>query len=70
MKIEITVYKESGKWYTSDIVESATDIPLWKDEFKQFIKDNNPADIGKGFIATRNVEDGFHSFLWRYEDLY
>lgn len=70
MKIEITVYKNSGEWYTSEVVESAIDIPIWKDEFKQFIKDNNPANIGEGFISTRTIGDGFHEALWRYNEIY
>lgn len=70
MEIEITVYKENGKWYTSEIVKSDVNIPLWSDDFIKFIKDNNPADIGGGFIATRTVGDGYHNFLWRYEELY
>ena len=70
MEIEITVFKESGKWYTSAIAKSDTDIPIWKDEFKQFIKNNNPADIKEGFIVTRDIGNGFHSALWMYNDIY
>jgi len=38
MKIKITVYKESGKYYTDEIVENVKDIPMFKDVFKKFIK--------------------------------
>ena len=70
MKIEITVYKESGKWYISEIIEIDNNIPMWDEEFKQFIKDNNPANIGEGFITTKDIGDGFHNALWRYNELY
>lgn len=70
MKIEITVYKNSGKWYTSEIVENDVDIPMWDEKFKEFIRDNNPADLGNGFIATRTIGDGFHNALWKYSEIY
>lgn len=70
MKIEIIIYKESGKWYTHDIIESDIEIPMYKEDFKEFIKKHNPADIGSGFIVTRDVEDGFHDALWRYNEIY
>lgn len=70
MRIEIIVYKSSGKWYTSEIIESDIEIPMYEDEFKQFIKDNNPADIREGFIVTKDLGDGFHDALWRYNEIY
>lgn len=70
MEIEIIVYKNSGKWYTSEVVNSDIEIPMFKDEFKQFIKDNNPANIGEGFIVTKDLGNGFHDALWRYEEIY
>ena len=73
MEIEIIVFKNSGKYYTSDTVYSEQDIPIWSEEFKQFIKDYNPANIGEGFILTKDTDKfntGFHIALWRYNEIY
>lgn len=72
MEIEITVFKNSGKYYTNDIVKSDTDIWLFKDEFKQFVKDNLPAKISEGFVTVRDTKDNqsFHIALYRYEELF
>lgn len=74
MKVEIIVYKASGKWYTSDVVEVENDIPYWSDEFKEFIRNHNPANIGEGFIVTNDVDSGeytgFHNALWLYSEIY
>lgn len=70
MKIEITVYKKNGKWYATEIVEVDKDIPMYKDEFKQFVKENVPANIREGFISTKDLGNGFHNALWRYEEIF
>lgn len=71
MIIEIIVYKNSGKFYTSEVIESDIDIPFYKTEkFKEFIRNNNPANIGEGFIVTQDNGTGFHDALWRYEEIY
>lgn len=74
MKIEITVFKKSGKWYTSDIIESPENIMLSDDKFKDFIRKHNPANIGEGYIVVKNVDNGectgFHNVLWTYDELY
>lgn len=72
MEIEITVFKNSGKYYTNDIVKSDTDIWLFKDEFIQFVKDNLPAKIGEGFVTVRDTRDNqsFHIALYKYEELF
>lgn len=48
MKIEIIVYEESGKFYTNEIVEAKENIPMYNDDFIEFIKNNIPAKIGEG----------------------
>lgn len=73
MKTEIIVFKNSGKYYTSETVYSEQDIPMYKDEFIQFIKDHNPANIKEGFILTKDTDKfntGFHIALWRYNEIY
>lgn len=73
MEIEIIVFKNSGKYYTSEIVCTERDISIWTEEFKQFIKDHNPANIGEGFILTKDTDrfnTGFHIALWTYNEIY
>ena len=73
MEIEIIVFKNSGKYYTSEIVHTEKDIPIWTEEFKQFIKDHNPANIGEGYIITKDADrfvTGFHVRLWTYNEIY
>jgi hypothetical protein len=72
MEIEIIVFKNSGKYYTSDTVKSELDIWLFKDEFRQFVKDNLPAKIGEGFVTVRDTRDNqsFHIALYRYDELF
>ena len=73
MEIEIIVFKNSGKYYTSETVYFEQDIPMYKEEFKQFIKDHNPANIGEGYIITKDTDrfdTGFHIALWTYNEIY
>lgn len=74
MKIRITVYKTSGKYYTHEDVEQEEDILLFKEEFKQFIRDNIPANLGSGFIVVDDVDEienqSFHNVLYRYDEVF
>ena len=71
MKLEITVYKPTGKFYSSCEVESP-DIPYFKDEFVEFVRENLPAKYAGGYVVIRDLEDGygFHNCLIKMEDLY
>lgn len=70
MKIRITVYKDSGKYYTDGIAESEKDIWMWEDKFMEFVKNNLPARIGEGFVVVEDVLDdqSFHQALYRYNE--
>ena len=74
MYIRITVYKESGKYYTHEDVRCEKDIPLYSEEFKRFIVDNIPADLKCGFIVITDVgsldEQTFHNELYQYKELF
>ena len=72
MKIEIIVFKESGKFYTSEVVEADRNIPMYKDEFIEFVKNNIPARIGEGYIVVRDYEDNqtVHQALYPYKRLF
>lgn len=71
MKIKITVYKASGKYYTDEIVENIEDIPMFKLEFNKFVRDNIPAKIGEGYIVVEDMSDNqsFHQGLYKYNEL-
>lgn len=72
MKLKITVYKESGKYYTDDTVENDKNIQLFDTQkFRKFIADNLPARIGEGFITVEDIDgnESFHGCLLRHEDV-
>ena len=71
MELELVVFKESGKYYASQVVKSNEDIFLFEDEFKQFISDNLPARIENGFVCVMDGEenDTFHIELFRINEL-
>ena len=74
MKLEIDVYKDSGKWYTGHTVTYTENIDIWDERFKDFLRNNLPARIGEGFIVVKDVDhishDGFHNCLLRYSELF
>lgn len=76
MKIEILVFKDTGKYYTSDIVESDKDIAIFDSKFKLFIKNHIPANIGDGYIVVKDLEDvdyknqSFHNALYKYNEIF
>ena len=76
MKIEIIVFKGSGKYYTSDVAENEEDILMFKPEFKEFIRNNIPARVSDGYIVVKDLEDvdynkqSFHYALYHYNDIF
>lgn len=75
MCIEITCYKETGKFYTSTIYEQQQDVPLHKEEFKQVVKDALAEVLAgnwSGYIVVRDIADsnGFHNHLFTAEEIY
>lgn len=76
MKIEIIVFKESGKYYTSDIVENKKDILMFEPEFEEFIRNNIPAKVSNGYIVVKDTEDvdynnqSFHYALYKYDEIF
>ncbi|MDF2530863.1 MAG: hypothetical protein K0Q65_444 [Clostridia bacterium] len=65
MEIEITVWKASGKYYTSGTARCDEDIPLWDDKFKVFVANNLPARHGEGYVTVADKDDdqSFHYAL-------
>jgi len=74
MEIEIIVFKNSGKYYTSTIVKCGIDIPIYSEEFRELIKNKCPAKIGQGFIIVRDTDtllkQSFHYISYRYDELF
>lgn len=52
MKIQITVYKSTGKYYASEIVEHEKDIPMWEDEYIKLVRKNLPATLSDGYVVV------------------
>lgn len=74
MRIKITVFRQTGKYYTSCIVGGDRDIPLFEEEFTQFVTENLPADLGEGYVLVQDAEDAdssqsFHIRLYRREEI-
>ncbi len=72
LKVKIMVFKNTGKFYTGGIATNEVDIPLWKDEFKEFIKNNIPVRcMTDGYIVVEDIDDGegFHVALYKSEEL-
>ena len=65
MELEIIMFKETGKYYTSCIVKSEENIPIYDDRFDKYIKDNLPATIN-GYVVVRDTEtmEGFHLHMY------
>ncbi|MDW7668057.1 MAG: hypothetical protein SCJ93_04475 [Bacillota bacterium] len=71
MKIRITSYKPSGKYYTEEIVEKDEDMYLFEDRFKRLVA-NNMYTCPGGFVTVEDVDypsQSFHGALYKYEDL-
>lgn len=72
MKLHITIYKSTGKYYTDTVVECSENIPLWDDRFRAFIKKHLPVSQSSGgYIVVQDVagESGFHNCLLTYDEL-
>lgn len=70
-KIRITMYKDSGKYYTDEVVTSEKNMFEWSDEFKRFVVDNLPATLSEGYIVVEDMPDGhgFHNVLYKTSEL-
>ena len=72
MEIEIVVYKGTGNYYTSGIAKCDKEIPLWEEEFKEFVANNLPALYSGGFVTVADTKDdceGFHHALFRMDEI-
>lgn len=72
MELKITIYKESGKYYTDEIINHEKDLQPWSEEYREFLRNNLPATCSEGYIVVEDAseEQSFHNALYRYEDLF
>lgn len=70
MTLEITVYKDTGKFYTSALV-TGDDIPMYAPGFKAYIRQNLPAVVKDSFVVVRDDDKNatFHNCLFRIDEL-
>lgn len=67
MKLRILAFKETGKLYLEHTVSHDEDIPMFRPEFKEFIRKNAPALPADGYIAVLDEPDNqtFHTCMFR-----
>lgn len=71
-KIKATVYKNTGKFYTENTIESDKSIHLFeKESFIKLLADNGVPFIEDGFVVTTDLDDGegFHNHLFQCNEL-
>lgn len=71
LKLDIRVFKGTGKFYASSEIEQEEDIPIFDDRFKRLIKENLPATLTDGTVVVTDKADGdgFHTILYHMEDI-
>lgn len=72
--IIITVWKDSGKYYTHDRVMIPAEYNTFEDRFKQFVWKHRGATCSGGFITVQDAQDapadsGFHFALFRTDEM-
>lgn len=70
MKVKITIYKQTGKFYT-DTVAILPNVEMWDPKFITGVYDSLPAHIPNSYITVEDLPEtpGFHQVLYRYEEL-
>lgn len=67
MKINITMFKSSGKFYADQTAESKESFKMYEDDFLKFIYDNLPASLSNGYVVVSNADPDSQEF---FEGLY
>jgi len=70
MNIKITIYKSSGKYYTSQVCYEDKNINLFDDEWINWLNDHLPAHLEEGYAVTEDWDsyEGFHNALYKIVD--
>lgn len=71
LHITIDIYKETGKWYTQEVVAHPIDLKLWTEEFRQFIRSHITGQYSGGYVVIHDLPDGegFHNALIKFDEL-
>lgn len=70
MKLTVTAYKSTGKFYDSADIECSENIELFDDRFKELIRSAVPC-LQDGFVVVTDKPDGegFHNHLFFANEL-
>ena len=74
-KIQIIVFKPSGKYYTStNWLEVPNDIMLFHDEFEEFVRNNCGVYYESSFnydlvVIDSDENDGFYTTMFKYKEM-
>lgn len=71
MKIKLTVFKSTGKFYEETVVEMDGDPGLHSKEFVDFVNRSLPARPQDGMVITQNDDPAsyrFYTHLFRITD--
>lgn len=71
MKLSITVYKGTGKYYTGHEVE-VPDMEMFKEGYLDLIRSNMPGCYHDGYVVVTDAADnqGFHNALYTWSYLF
>lgn len=69
MNLTITVYKDTGKFYTSETVNVPADTQMWHENFRQLIRDNLPAVYSGGFVTVVGDGENFINCMFKMDEL-
>lgn len=70
MRLIVDVYKNTGKWYTTIIINTDDEILMYENGYKDFLKQNFTVPEG-GYAVVRDDNDNktFHQRLYTSEML-
>ena len=69
MNLTITVYEDTGRFYSDATVNVPADTQMWDENFRQLIRDNLPATYEDGFVTVVGDGENFVNCLFQMNDL-
>lgn len=71
MILEITIYKDTGKYYASTIVDIA-DMDMCDSGYAEHIRNHVPGRYSGGYVTVRDAAPGqsFHNALYTWGQLF
>ncbi|MFR1685797.1 hypothetical protein B5E87_09630 [Massilimicrobiota sp. An142] len=70
MRLIVDIYKDTGKWYTTLIINNETEIRMYDKDYDDFLKSSFKIPEG-GYAVVRDSEENetFHQRLYTSEKL-